>query len=121
MPSGLDSADRKLLIAAGVLLIVVAILSAVVSPPKSDQQSGYPSSYSSSWDGAKAAYEVLQASGYQIERWESEPAELKGDATHEVLVLADPWQFATSDDRNAIQAFLGRGGRVLATGSMAAS
>jgi hypothetical protein len=121
MPRGLDSADRKLLIAAGVLLIVVAIASALVSPPKSDQRSGYPSSYSSSWDGAKAAYEVLQASGYQIERWESEPGELKGDATHEVLILADPWQFATSDDRNAIQEFLERGGRVVATGSMAAS
>jgi len=121
MPRGLDSTDRKLLIAAGVLLIVVAIASAVVSPPKTDQQSGYPSSYSSSWDGAKAAYEVLQASGYQIERWEGEPAEIKGDATHEVLVLADPWQLATSEDRNAVREFLMRGGRVLATGSMAAT
>lgn len=120
MPKGLDSADRKLLIGAGVLLVVMLIASALISPPKAAGGSAFPSSYSAAWDGAKAAFLVLQDSGYKVERWENAPAEIPGDHEHEVLILAEPVMGFSSDDRIAIREFLRDGGRILATGSAAA-
>jgi len=120
MPKGLDTADRKLLIGAGVLLVVMSIASALVSPPKAAGGSVFPSSYSSAWDGAKAAFLVLQDSGYKVERWENAPAEIPGDHSHEVLILAEPLMGFSTDDRTAIREFLRDGGRILATGSSSA-
>jgi len=120
MPKGLDSADRKLLIGAGVLLVVMLIASALISPPKTAGGSAFPSSYSAAWDGAKAAFLVLQDSGYKVERWENAPAEIPGDHSHEVLILAEPLIGFSTDDRAAIREFLRDGGRILATGSSAA-
>jgi hypothetical protein len=120
MPKGLDSADRKLLIGAGVLLVVMLIASALIAPPKSAGGSVFPSSYSSAWDGAKAAYLVLQDSGYKVERWENAPSEIPGEHDHEVLILAEPLMGYSSEDRAAIREFLQGGGRILATGSSAA-
>ena len=121
MPKGLDSADRKLLIGAGVVLVVMLIASALVSPPKAaGGGSVFPSSYSAAWDGAKAAFLVLQDSGYKLERWENAPAEIPRDHSHEVLILAEPLMGFSTDDRTAIREFLRDGGRILATGSSAA-
>lgn len=120
MPKGLDSADRKLLIGAGVLLVVMLIASALIAPPKAAGGSVFPSSYSATWDGAKAAYLVLQDSGYKVERWENAPGEISGDHEHEVLILAEPLMGYSSEDRTAIREFLQGGGRILATGSSAA-
>jgi hypothetical protein len=120
MPKGLDSADRKLLIGAGVLLVVMVIASALITPPKAAGGSAYPSSYSAAWDGAKAAFLMLQDSGYKVERWENAPAEIPGDHEHEVLILAEPLMGFSTDDRTAIREFLRDGGRILATGSSAA-
>jgi hypothetical protein len=120
MPKGLDSADRKLLIGGGVLLVVMLIASALISPPRAAGGSAFPSSYSAAWDGAKAAFLVLQDSGYKVERWENAPAEIPGDHSHEVLILAEPLIGFSTDDRAAIREFLRDGGRILATGSSAA-
>jgi hypothetical protein len=120
MPKGLDSADRKLLIGAGVLLVVMVIASALIAPPKAAGSPAFPSSYSAAWDGAKAGYLVLQDSGYKVERWENAPAEIPGDHSHEVLILAEPLMGFSTDDRAAIREFLRDGGRILATGSSAA-
>jgi hypothetical protein len=120
MPKGLDSADRKLLIGAGVLLVVMLIASALIAPPKSAGGSVFPSSYSSAWDGAKAAYLELQDSGYKVERWENAPTEIPGEHDREVLILAEPLMGYSSEDRTAIREFLQGGGRILATGSSAA-
>jgi|SRR5450432_823353 Domain of unknown function (DUF4350) len=119
MPKGLDAADRKLLIGAGVVLLATVIASAVLSPPKAAGGASFPSTYSAAWEGAKAAYLLLQDSGYQVERWENSPAEISGDADHEVLILAEPVVTAGKDDQKAVRDFLSRGGRVLATGSSA--
>jgi Domain of unknown function (DUF4350) len=121
MPKGLDSADRKLLIGAGVLLVAAVIASTVLSPPKEGGgNAGFPSSYSSAWDGGKAAYYLLQESGYKIERWENQPSEITGEAGHEVLILADPALAATPEDIQALREFVQQGGRILATGPSAA-
>jgi hypothetical protein len=120
MPKGLDSADRKLLIGAGILLIAVLIASAVISPQKTEGGQGFPSTYSAAWDGAKAAFLLLRDSGYNVERWENSPAEIPGDHANEVLILAEPVMPPSSEDRAAIREFLQGGGRILATGSSAA-
>ena len=46
MPRGLDSADRKLLIAAGALLVALLVASAIVAPAQVQGPSSIPSSYS---------------------------------------------------------------------------
>jgi hypothetical protein len=120
MPKALDSTDRKLLIGGAVLLAMAVTASTVLSPPKEGGgHTGFPSSYSSSWDGAKAAYDLLQASGYQVERWENEPAELPEDASDKVLILADPLMGASSAEVEALHEFVRHGGRILATGPRA--
>lgn len=120
MPQGLDSADRKLLIGAGLLLVCLIVTSAALSPPKNAGGSTFPSSYSNAWDGAKAAFLLLKESGYRVERWELAPAELDDDSEHEVLIFAEPRLPATKEEKARIRDFLQHGGRVVATGPSAA-
>jgi len=120
MPQALDSGDRKLLIVAGVLLIVLVIASTLLTPPEAGVRTVIPSSYSASWGGAKAGYLLLEESGYQIERWEQSPTELEDSkAENEVLILAEPVQTSSADERGALRKFLQNGGRIVATGSYA--
>jgi Domain of unknown function (DUF4350) len=121
MPQPLDSADRKLLIAAGALLAVLAIAAAWLSPQQGSGVSLVPSSYSPAWSGAKGAFLLLQKMGYSVERWEQPPTELPPGAPNLVLILAQPAEIpASEEDRFAIRAFLDQGGRVLAAGAAAA-
>src|SRR5580704_17915313 len=78
MPHALDSGDRKLLIGAGVLAVVLIVVSAYLSPQQRSAASAYPSSYSGDWDGAKGPYLLLQNLHYHVERWEESQAELSG-------------------------------------------
>jgi len=119
MPQGLDAGDRKLLIGAGVFLVVLVAAAALISPRQSQGQAGYPSSYSASWDGAKGAYLLLQDLGYHIRRWEQSPTELEGDASAQVLILAEPFQMPSPEEKQAIRKFLEKGGRIVAVGTSA--
>jgi len=116
MPHALDSGDRKLLIGAGVLLAVLLVASTFLSPKRSVGNSSYPSSYSADWDDAKGAYLLLQDLGYQVERWEQSPTEISGDSKTQVLILAEPLQPPTTEEKSAIAEFLQKGGRIVATG-----
>ena len=120
MPHTLDAGDRKLLTAAGLLLVVLVISAALLSPRRSEGMSAYPSSYSANWDGAKAAYLLLQDLGYRVSRWEQSPTELKGEPSTQVLILAEPLQAPTAEEKQAIREFLAKGGRILAVGTRAA-
>jgi len=113
MPNTLDAGDRKLLIGAGVLVICAALL----SPRRSEGMSAYPSSYSTNWDGAKGAYLLLQDLGYRVSRWDESPTELKGDPSKQILILAEPVQTPSQEERQAIREFLTKGGRTLAVGA----
>jgi hypothetical protein len=116
MPHALDSGDRKLLIVAGVLLVLLVIASTFLSPQEmTSGYSPYPSSYSAKWSGAKGAFLLLQDLGYRVERWEQSPLELDTEQ-HDVLILVSPIQPATSEEKAAIADFLRAGGRVVATG-----
>lgn len=119
MPRALDRGDRKLLIGAGVLLVPLVLASTLVSHSQTEAGlSAYPSSYSTGWDGAKAAYLLLQELGYQAVRWDESPTKLREDGA-QVLVLAEPLQSPTQEEKLALQQFLQDGGRVLATGASA--
>ena len=112
----LDAADRKLLVAAGVLLLALAGVSFLLSPAGSRDPRKLPSSYSSSSGGAKAAYLLLQELGYDAVHWERPLTELPPTGAGTVLVLAGPVSQASDSDQLALRNFLATGGRVLATG-----
>lgn len=117
MPLKLEKSDRRLLLWAAAILLPLVILLAVLSDTQED--SFIPSTYSAQSHGAKAAYLLLQERGYDVERWEKSPAELPRSPQNTVLVLAVPWQAPTQDEKNEIQTFLARGGRVFAVGPSA--
>ena len=54
-----------------------------------------------------------------MERWEQSPAELPADPANTVLVLASPFRSPSRDEKNALQTYLSRGGKILATGPYA--
>jgi hypothetical protein len=120
MPEFLDPRDRRLLIGAGIATVLLLALTYAVAPTAPQQSIGYPSSYSSEWAGAKAAFLLLKESGYGVERWEKSPEELPAPSQHVVLVLAEPSDAGTPSERTAIRRFVQGGGRVLVTGASGA-
>jgi hypothetical protein len=120
MPAFLDAGDRRLLIAAGVVMVVLLALTFALAPAPKQQSIGSPSSYSSEWAGGRAAFLLLNQLGYRVERWELSPEELPSNPQGTVLILAEPEE-ASVDERMAIRQFVMGGGRVLALGGAAAS
>jgi hypothetical protein len=121
MPNGLDPGDRKLLIGAGILFAVLLVAATFLTPRTiTGERSIYPSSYSAKWDGAKAAFLLLQEMGYSVERWQQSPTVLveedEGDSAGEVLILAEPVVGPTPEEKSAISEFIQNGGRVVAAG-----
>jgi Domain of unknown function (DUF4350) len=116
MPASLDRTDRSILIGAGILVLILAVATSVLTPSRRGGRTGFPSSYSASWDGAKAAYILLGELGYDVRRWDKSPAELGDDPQNQVLILTNPLEPATSEETAAFRRFLERGGRILATG-----
>src|SRR5579859_3074931 len=114
----LAAADRKILLVAGLVLLVTVLILGVVSPNQ-DQSSPYPSPYSTASDGAKAAYTLLSQLGYHVEHWRRSPATLLEKGTNTVLVVVVPTQNPTDEDRQKIRQYVQRGGRLLAIGSSA--
>src|SRR5581483_10129596 len=115
MPFAVSGGDRKLLISAGVALVVLMVLSGVFSQPEATS-THYPSSFSAASDGAKATFLTLKELGYNIERWEDSPTQLPKNPAGIVLILADPFGRATPEEELALSHFLLDGGRVLVTG-----
>jgi hypothetical protein len=108
--------DRQMLLITVALVLVLLTLLALVSPREDPNRNPVPSSYLSGQHGAKAAFTLLQQSGYTVERWEqplSDLAEQSGPST--VVILAEPFSFEPAD-HSAIASILQKGGRVLATG-----
>ena len=118
MPPALDSGDRKLLLIAGsiLLLLIVATL-ALAPPPEEKEGQGIPTSYSSTNNGAQAAYLLLRELGYQSERWERPPTELPSDATGKIVILAGPTNFPDKKERDALLAFVRSGGWIIYAGN----
>ncbi len=116
MPTTLDRTDRSILIGAGILVVLLAIATSVLTPSRRSGRTGFPSTYSTTWDGGKAAYLLLNELGYDVQRWDHAPTELAGDPKSQVLLLANPLQPATAEETVALRRFLEQGGRIVATG-----
>ncbi len=117
----LDPSDRSLLIVSGVLLVVFSLVSVLLAPERGSGPSNIPSTYSTDSAGAKAAYLLLESLGYKEERWTSPPSELPRKAHSVILILADPLVPPSEEEKTAIQWFVRRGGKVVATGPLAAN
>ncbi|MGB6429193.1 MAG: DUF4350 domain-containing protein [Candidatus Acidiferrales bacterium] len=116
MPAALDSADRKMLLAAGAALLLLMAAIAFESPTGESQGEAIPSTYYSSPGGALAAYLLLQQLHYSVERWERSPLELPQDSTGSILILADPSDSPSAAEKRALLGFVEAGGQVLFTG-----
>ncbi|MGE5204181.1 MAG: DUF4350 domain-containing protein [Chlamydiota bacterium] len=113
MQLALDSGDRKLLIGAAAIVLLLALMAALVGT-EGPRPSGYPSSYSAASDGAKAAFLTLQDLGYTTERWLDPPQRLQRQDS--LLILADPIVSPSKDERQALRKYVESGGKILATG-----
>ena len=114
MPIQLSTGDRKLfLIAGGVFLLLVA--TAFVFSGGADSSEEIPTTYSVGSGGAKAAYLLLKAAHYRVERWEESPTML-GDSSGTTLILAEPSEAPTLEEQRRLQQFVENGGRVISTG-----
>ncbi len=117
MPLTATRDDRKLLLIAAVMLVIMLTGVAVLAPPEKEEVK-YPSSYSADSGGAKAAYLLLGESGYRVERWLHKPQDLP-EGPGAVLIMAEPFQFADSEERAALGRFVAKGGRIIGTGMLA--
>ena len=118
MPSTLDPGDRKLLLIAGAILLLLIVATVVFAPPQDEAEGeGIPTTYSTTKNGAQAAYLLLRELGYQSERWEKSPAELPTDAAGKILILAGPSDFPDKNEREALLAFVRSGGWIIYAGN----
>jgi Domain of unknown function (DUF4350) len=116
LPTGIAASDRKLLLAGAALMVLLLGTSAVLSPPE-EITSPVPSTYSAQSAGAAAAYRLLSKLHYPVRRWESPPTELDADPENTLLILAEPFQPASENERKALVEFVEEGGHVLFTGA----
>ena len=117
------SGEWKFLLIFCGCVIALVIATGLLAPARQDNDPT-PSTWNSGREGAKAAWLLLGQLGYQEVRWERPEAELAGvDAAHATLVLAEPSpSIAVLDEQQRQQpfeAFLQRGGRIVATGQVA--
>jgi hypothetical protein len=118
MPSTLDPGDRKLLLIAGTILLLLIVATVLFTPsPDEVEGQGIPTTYSTTNNGAQAAYLLLHELGYQSERWEKPPAELPADADGKILILAGPTDFPDKMEREALMSFVRSGGWIVYAGN----
>jgi hypothetical protein len=116
MPVSLDRSDRKIIIGATVILVLLVGATAVLSPPQAAPAPD-SSSYSPAANGAKAAYQLLGDLGYRMERWAQPLPELpEEDAQNTVLVISEPMGGVANSESDALERFVRRGGRLVFTG-----
>jgi hypothetical protein len=117
MPVMIDRKDRKLMLGAACIFVLL-IAAAVVFGGESGAKGEIPSSYSTASGGAKAAYMLLVDAGYKVVRWER-PLDALSQASGKTLILAEPSEAPTLNEREGLKAFITAGGRVIATGMFA--
>ena len=120
MPATWRSSDLTVLAIAGVATVLLTGASFLVAPPNTlPRHDG--SSYAAHQDGARAAYLLLKALGYRVERSFEPVAAIRRAPERTLLVLASPLDAPSEQDVRALRTFIERGGRVLATGSASAA
>lgn len=116
--ASLDPKDRKLLLICMCAVLALAVTTAFFSRNQNADDNTVPSSYLTGRHGARAAYDMLQASGYNVERWDQPLSDLVAQADPQtVVIFADPL-FSAPEDAKAVQEIVAHGARVLITGFM---
>lgn len=115
MPGELSRADRRLLVGAGTLAVLMAAAT-IAFAPANGFESTVPSSYDSGSGGARAAFLLLEQLHYPVRRWEESPLRLREADPHAVLILAEPTELPENSERAALLRFVRNGGRVLFCG-----
>jgi hypothetical protein len=107
--------QNGLAIVLGISLLLVMAAAAYL---KSEEQKGdgHPSSYSTLRRGGKAAYLLLQQSGYPVERWNQPPKQLPADGHGILLIVAEPLSYPNTEETSAFSRFLLHGGSILVAG-----
>src|SRR5437667_8275522 len=118
MPSKLNRSDRKLLLVACIVFVLL-VAGALLFSSGQDIRAEIPTTYSTASGGAKAAYVLLHESGYKQTRWQKPLSDLP-EPSGQILVLADPDQVATAKDHERLTKFIADGGHVIVTGILAA-
>ena len=114
--ASLDAKDRRLLLWCVSIALALAVIIGFLIPGSSSNSNPLPSSYLAGQHGARAAYETLLRSNYEIERWDRPLAELAATAGPDtVVIFAEPFTREPRDVK-AVRQILERGGRVLSTG-----
>jgi hypothetical protein len=114
--ASLDPKDRKLLVICLSAVVVLAGIIAFFARNQNNNDNPLPSSYLTGRHGAHAAYDLLQQSGYSVQRWEEPLGDLATQTDEQtVVILAEPI-LSTPADLKAVQQIVDRGGRVLLTG-----
>jgi hypothetical protein len=116
MPVAINPSDRKLLLITGVVLLALVAAVVFATPPTGSQEDGFPSIYSSSPGGARAAFLLLKELHRSVQLWEQPPTELPEDPEDSVLILANPFGAPSKLEQNALLKFVQSGGRILFTG-----
>ena len=116
MPSPIASGDRKMVLIAGAVLVVLTAGLAFVGVDTQEQGMSIPSTYSAGPGGARAAYLLLEELHYNVSRWERPPTELPIGDGEAVLVIADPLETPAKEEIQALQNFVEQGGQVIFTG-----
>lgn len=117
MSMKLSGKDRNLLLGAGFVFVLLIVIALLLSSGEQGQAE-YPSSYSTASGGAKAAYLLLSDTGYKVQRWERPLSELP-QSKSKTVILADPDEAPTREERERLKTFVSDGGRVIATGMFA--
>ena len=117
MPVKMDPRDRKVMLAAGCVFVLL-IVAAMIFGGERGQRQETPSTYSTASGGAKAAFLLLSQAGYKVQRWERPLSQLP-DVSRQTLILAEPSEAPTREEREQLKAFLSGGGHVIATGMFA--
>jgi hypothetical protein len=105
-----------LLLSCAALVAILILVLALFSPANNDEDLT-PSSYSTAPHGAKAAFELLRLSGYQVERQSDSLTQLEDRVDeHATLVFADPFLQNVNASRDAVKALLDKGARIVVTG-----
>jgi hypothetical protein len=117
----LDPGDRKILLLSACLLMLLTIVAFIVPKGRDESSRGFPSSYSTAKDGAKAAYALLEEMGYRVERWTQSPGELPPSSRNTLLIIAGPLIPASAEEELQLRQFVSGGGRLLLTGTLSAA
>ena len=119
MPLNLTGEDRRLLIITAVVFALASGLAILLSP-SGDADDQFATTYSTVSEGAKAAYLLLQESGYQVQRWQRSPQELPASGKS-VLLLTDPTATPDPSEVNALNRFVSSGGTLILAGALAST